>query len=117
MAIGSLIYDSEKFHVRFMDELTEREDFIFYESLFKLGAKFAQMDEPLVMIHFSKSNSLGRLDLDSEIEWSRLILNYPKRVRRNFLIVSARNFARFRDFGSAIKVMWYLLKNEVSKKV
>ncbi len=117
MAMGSLIYDSEKFHIRFMDKLTERENIFFYESLFKLGAKIAQIDEPLVIIHFSKSNSLGRINMESEIEWFRLISNYPKYVRRNFLIESARNFARFRDFGSAIKVMWYLLKNEVSKKV
>jgi glycosyltransferase involved in cell wall biosynthesis len=117
MAMGSLIYDSEKFQIRFMDKLAERENIFFYESLFKLGAKIGQIDEPLVIVHFSKSNSLGRINLKSEIEWFGLISNYPKHVRRNFLIESGRNFARDWDFGNAIKVIGVLLRNEVSKKV
>jgi len=117
MAMGSLIYDSKKFQIRFIDKLTERENILFYECLFKLGARIGQINEPFVIIHFSKSNSLGRINFDSEIEWFRLISNYPKHVRRNFLIESARNFLRSWDFGNAIKVLGFLLRSEVRKRV
>lgn len=85
----------------FDEKISDRENLKFVWETFNMKYKVFQDPQCVVTIDYSKGNSLSRIDLAQEIEWSRYLKTFKERWSQNFIIESARNFIRYGDHKSA----------------
>jgi glycosyltransferase involved in cell wall biosynthesis len=87
--------------VKFDVTITDRENLKFVWECFHNGYKVYQDSKPLVKINYSSKESLSRINLAQEIEWSNFLRSANETWADNFLIESTRNFLRTGDRKSA----------------
>jgi glycosyltransferase involved in cell wall biosynthesis len=104
-------------NVRFDNSITDRENLKFVKECFNKNYKVYQDPQPLVSINYSSSESLSRINIKEEIEWSHFLGNLNQNWADNFLIESSRNFLRSGDRKSA-RILVKLLdsKNNLAHK-
>jgi len=88
-------------NVKFNESITDRENLNFIWNCFKHNFLLYQVSLPLVRINYSSKNSLSRINVSQEINWSEYLRNINEKWCENFLIESARNFIRIGDRTSA----------------
>ena len=87
--------------VKFDDLIADRENLKFMSECFNNGYKVFQDPECLVTINYSSKNSLSRIDINQEVQWSEYLKTLNETWSQNFIIESARNFIRSGDRNSA----------------
>lgn len=87
--------------VQFDKAITDRENLKFVWDCFNNNFKIYQDSQSLVSIKYSSKNSLSRINIHQEIEWSDYLKNKNETWSDNFLIESARNFLRIGERESA----------------
>ncbi len=95
--------------IKFNENMIDRENILFLSECFKRGFNLSQNAEALIEVNYRKSQSLSRMSLESERDWFHLLATENQVYGRNFLIESARNFLRRKDFTSAgqmLKLIW-----------
>ena len=95
---ASMLVRSSVFKKFYFDEnLRERENLLFLQTIFLSGARLAQMKDSLVTIRYDSRKSLGRIKIDSELLWWELVREADEEFAKNFAIESTRNFLREKD--------------------
>lgn len=87
--------------VQFDESMTDRENLKFVWDCFNNKFKVNQDPQSLVSIVYSSKNSLSRINIQQEMEWSDYLKNKNETWSDNFLIESARNFLRIGERESA----------------
>jgi len=87
--------------INFDETMSDRENLKFIWESFKIDCRIHQDPKSLVTINYSMKNSLSRIDLAQEIEWSRYLKTFNENWSHNFIAESARNFIRYGDRKSA----------------
>ena len=87
--------------VKFNESITDRENLNFVWDCFKNNFLVFQDPLSLVRINYSRKNSLSRINVLQEINWSEFLRDLNEKWCENFLIESARNFIRIGDRSSA----------------
>jgi glycosyltransferase involved in cell wall biosynthesis len=87
--------------IKFDDLIADRENLKFMLECFNNGYKVFQDPQCLVTINYSSKNSLSRIDIDQEVQWSEYLKTLNETWSQNFIIESARNFIRSGDRNSA----------------
>ena len=98
--------------VQFDESITDRENLKFVWDCFNNKFRVNQDPQSLVSIDYSSKNSLSRINIQQEMEWSDYLKNKNETWSDNFLIESARNFLRIGERESAKT----LIQNLNSKK-
>ena len=97
--------------VKFNELIADRENLNFIRECFKNNFLLYQDPVSLVTINYSSMNSLSRINVSQEIDWSEHLRDINEKWCENFLIESARNFIRIGDRSSA-KILIELLNPE-----
>ncbi len=87
--------------IKFDESISDRENLKFIWECFSNNYKVYQDPKPLVTINYLSKESLSRINLAEEIEWSEFLGNLNEKWADNFLIESTRNFLRCGDRISA----------------
>ncbi len=87
--------------VKFDESITDRENLKFVWDCFNNNYRIYQDPQSLVSIDYSSKNSLSRINIQQEIDWSHYLKNKSETWSDNFLIESARNFLRIGERESA----------------
>jgi hypothetical protein len=97
--------------LNFDASITDRENLKFVRECFLKNFKVYQDPQPLVTINYSSKQSLSRINMMEEIEWSNFLGSLNQNWADSFLIESARNFLRSGDRKTA-KILVGLLNTE-----
>lgn len=85
----------------FDEKISDRENIKFVWESFGMKYKIFQDPQSFTTINYSKKNSLSRINLTQEIEWSLYLKTFEENWSQNFIIESTRNFIRSGDLKSA----------------
>ncbi len=108
---ASLMFNRRKFRGYFDESLTERENLKFYEDIYDSDLRIGQMSDVLVSINYSPADSLRRLNLNVELDYLESLESYSSRIRKNFILESAKNFFREGRYSESIRISKKLLDN------
>jgi glycosyltransferase involved in cell wall biosynthesis len=98
--------------IKFNESISDRENLNFVWDAFRQNYRIHQDPLSLVTINYSSKNSLSRINVAEEKNWSEYLENFDESWCENFLLESIRNFIRNGDRISA-KILLEQLNPEI----